>query len=63
MDGLGLVHDAVGLRGTRRHDQGGTRVRRVDDHGRGVWAALDAVAMREPIGAREVVIEHKHVGT
>ena len=48
MDGLGLVDDAVGLGGTRRDGQGGTRIRRIDDHGRGVWAALDAVALRHP---------------
>ena len=59
--GLGLVH-TPSAGGASRQRQGGARVRGVDDHRRGLRAALDPLAMREPVAAREVVVEHEHVG-
>ena len=58
----GLVDDAVGLRGTGGERQRGAGVRRVDDHGGRVGAALDAPAVREAVVAGEVVVEDQHVG-
>jgi hypothetical protein len=61
-DRLGLVDDPVGLRRPRGQRQRRPRVCRVDDHRRRSRAGLDAAAVREPVVAREVMVEDQDVG-
>ena len=59
--GSDLSTTAVGARRPRRERQCGAGVGRVDDHARRIGATLEASAEREPVTARQVVVQDDDV--
>lgn len=58
---LGLADDRVGLGDRCRHQQSGAGVGGIDEDAWCVIALFEALTEREPIAARELVVEHRHI--